>query len=37
LRLDPLFGERKSFENFEEAFRLLRGGFGGKILLIPAA
>ena len=33
LQLDPLFGERRSFENFEEAFALLRSGFAGKIML----
>jgi threonine 3-dehydrogenase len=35
LKLDPLFGERRSFENFEEAFALLRSGFAGKITLRP--
>jgi threonine 3-dehydrogenase len=33
LKLDPLFGEQRSLENFEDAFRLLRDGFAGKIML----
>jgi threonine 3-dehydrogenase len=37
LNLEPLFGEQRSFEDFEEAFRLLQGGFAGKVLLIPNA
>jgi threonine 3-dehydrogenase len=35
LNLDPLFGERTSLEKFEDAFKLLRGGLAGKILLYP--
>jgi threonine 3-dehydrogenase len=35
VKLDPLFGEQRSFENYEEAFALLRSGFAGKILLVP--
>src|SRR6202140_4954011 len=35
LNLDPLFGERTSLEKFEEAFKLLRGGLAGKILMYP--
>jgi threonine 3-dehydrogenase len=35
LNLEPLFGEQRSFEDFEEAFRLLQGGFAGKVLLTP--
>jgi threonine 3-dehydrogenase len=35
LNLDPLFGERTSLEKFEDAFRLLRGGLAGKILMYP--
>jgi len=35
LKLDPLFGEQRSLENFEDAFRLLQNGFAGKVLLIP--
>lgn len=35
LNLDPLFAERRALENFEDAFALLRGGLGGKILLYP--
>jgi threonine 3-dehydrogenase len=36
LRLDPLFGEQRSLEDFEEAFSLLRNGFAGKVMLIPS-
>jgi threonine 3-dehydrogenase len=36
LRLDPLFGEQRSLEDFEAAFSLLRNGFAGKIMLIPS-
>jgi threonine 3-dehydrogenase len=35
LNLEPLFGEQRSFEDFAEAFRLLQGGFAGKVLLTP--
>jgi threonine 3-dehydrogenase len=35
LQLDPLFGERRTLENFEEAFALLSSGFAGKIMLRP--
>jgi threonine 3-dehydrogenase len=35
LNLDPLFGERTSLEKFEEAFKLLRDGLAGKILMYP--
>jgi threonine 3-dehydrogenase len=35
LNLDPLFGERTSLEKFEDAFKLLRGGLAGKILMYP--
>ena len=35
LNLEPLFGERESFENFESAFAKLQGGLAGKILLYP--
>src|SRR5450631_1501221 len=35
LNLEPLFGEKASLEKFENAFRLLRGGLAGKILLYP--
>jgi len=35
LRLDPLFGEQRSLEHFEDAFHLLQSGFAGKIMLTP--
>jgi threonine 3-dehydrogenase len=35
LNLDPLFGERTSLDKFEDAFKMLRGGLAGKILLYP--
>src|SRR2546422_336363 len=35
LNLEPLFGERTSLDNFENAFSLLQGGLAGKILLYP--
>jgi threonine 3-dehydrogenase len=35
LDLEPLFGERESLEEFENAFRKLQGGLAGKILLYP--
>ena len=35
LNLEPLFGERTSLEKFEDAFKLLRGGLAGKILMYP--
>src|ERR1700688_1390652 len=35
LDLEPLFGERESLENFENAFAKLQGGLAGKILLYP--
>jgi hypothetical protein len=35
LKLEPLFGEQRSFENLKGAFRLLQNGFAGKVLLIP--
>jgi threonine 3-dehydrogenase len=35
LHLDPLFGEQRSLEHFEDAFHLLRTGFAGKIMLTP--
>jgi threonine 3-dehydrogenase len=33
VKLDPLFGEQRSLENFEDAFDLLRSGYPGKIML----
>jgi threonine 3-dehydrogenase len=35
LNLDPLFGERISLDKFEDAFKMLRGGLAGKILMYP--
>jgi threonine 3-dehydrogenase len=35
LHLDPLFGERRPLEGFEEVFSLLHGGHAGKVLLYP--
>lgn len=35
VKLDPLFGEQRSFDRYEEAFALLRNGFAGKIMLTP--
>jgi threonine 3-dehydrogenase len=35
LHLDPLFGERRPLERFEEAFSLLQNGLAGKVLLYP--
>jgi threonine 3-dehydrogenase len=35
LNLDPLFGERRPLEKFEDAFALLQGGLAGKVLLYP--
>ncbi len=35
LNLDPLFGERKPLEKFEDAFALLQNGLAGKVLLYP--
>jgi threonine 3-dehydrogenase len=35
LDLEPLFGERESLEEFENAFAKLQGGLAGKILLYP--
>jgi len=37
LNLEALFGEQKPFEDFENAFRLLQGGFADKVLLTPHA
>jgi threonine 3-dehydrogenase len=35
VNLDPLFGERRAFDSFEDAFGLLQNGFVGKVLLTP--
>ena len=35
LNLEPLFGERTSLDQFENAFALLQGGLAGKVLLYP--
>jgi threonine 3-dehydrogenase len=35
LNLEPLFGERKPLDKYEDAFALLQGGLAGKILLYP--
>jgi len=35
LHLDPLFGERRPLERFEEAFSLLQNDLAGKVLLYP--
>jgi threonine dehydrogenase-like Zn-dependent dehydrogenase len=35
VNLEPLFGERRAFDSFEDAFGLLQNGFAGKVLLTP--
>jgi threonine 3-dehydrogenase len=35
LNLDALFGERLPLDKFEDAFKMLRGGLAGKILMYP--
>jgi threonine 3-dehydrogenase len=35
VNLEPLFGERVSLENFENAFTKLQSGLAGKILMYP--
>jgi len=35
LNLEPLFGERVTLDQFEDAFAKLQGGLAGKILLYP--
>ncbi|MFI5093892.1 MAG: L-threonine 3-dehydrogenase [Candidatus Acidiferrales bacterium] len=35
LNLEPLFGERKRLDKYEDAFALLQGGLAGKVLLYP--